>query len=288
MAIVELYRALSGSQYVYWNSSQAEPAGISNKVIVGELVTVDTVDTASIVALAVTSGSDVLFKWNGTDLSQFNSSSPTFINGSVNGVMTLSSSAESPGRNYIQISGSGTTGFVAFLANTPLDTYRCIFEVEYETINSAQYGGIVFFCSGSGSNFHAHALFTGGAGWRSMVNNGVHTDTGGTPTAVPTSLVSNPGKGRYTLNGVRTAGIGPVFDLYLTDDGSQSSSTSEFWNHTWEGTAPASGSTWNTIPVSGTQSCTKWGLAIKSSGGNALPMMKIRDIIIRRLPNPTT
>ena len=65
MAIVELYRALSGSQYVYWNSSQVEPASISNKVIVGELITVDTVDTASIVALAVTSGSDVLFKWNG-------------------------------------------------------------------------------------------------------------------------------------------------------------------------------------------------------------------------------
>lgn len=39
--------------------------------MVGNLLTADTVDTASIVAEAVASGSDVLWKWNGTDASQF-------------------------------------------------------------------------------------------------------------------------------------------------------------------------------------------------------------------------
>lgn len=71
MAIVNIFRGISGSQYVYWNSTQADPANTSNKVMVGNLLTADTVDTASIVAEAVASGSDVLWKWNGTDASQF-------------------------------------------------------------------------------------------------------------------------------------------------------------------------------------------------------------------------
>lgn len=64
MAIVNIFRGISGSQYVYWDSTQAEPANVSNKAIVRNLLTPDTVDTASIVAAAVVSSSNVL--WNTT------------------------------------------------------------------------------------------------------------------------------------------------------------------------------------------------------------------------------
>jgi hypothetical protein len=69
MTLIQTFRALSGSQYVFFKSNETPPAGITDKTVVGEEVVV-SVDSTAIVTEAVASSSNVIWQWNGTDLSQ--------------------------------------------------------------------------------------------------------------------------------------------------------------------------------------------------------------------------
>lgn len=63
MPIITTYRALSGSQYVYYTSEETPPVGITNIVVVFEFNSITEVTGAI--------SSNVLWEWNKVDTSQF-------------------------------------------------------------------------------------------------------------------------------------------------------------------------------------------------------------------------
>lgn len=73
---IKTFRAVSGSQFVYFTSNDTEPEGISNKVIIDEefLGEGGTVDTSALISQSLASGSILLWEWNGQDATQFEDS----------------------------------------------------------------------------------------------------------------------------------------------------------------------------------------------------------------------
>ena len=164
MPTITKFRATSGSQTVYFDSTENQPTGIVNKVAVSETF----VPTG-----LVLTGSDVLWAWNGEDTSQFYVSA-VYVGTGNSGTLLVEDdpSRISPTGKMLVCNSDGFGQFV-WLASSSLNTNR--FVIEYYTSGSdAGYGGAAFLCEGSGSNFHGfgYCETNSGTGWNLKVDDG--------------------------------------------------------------------------------------------------------------------
>jgi len=153
---IKVFRATSGSGVVYFDETEAPPAGISNQITVGKRY-----NPASIPAGSV---STLLWKWNGVDTTQFDLSPVTEKNLSAS--LEIISSSYSPTSKSLLVSGTlaaGVTGdHIVFLSTSSLPTTNYILEMGIRSVNKEgsgySYGGPVVLAFGSGSGFHGYSV----------------------------------------------------------------------------------------------------------------------------------
>lgn len=162
---INVFRATSGSGVVYFNENQAEPPGITNKVVIAQKIVDDPVQVGS--------GSQVLWKWNGTDLDQFDLD-PVVSQG-MTATLEVITSSYSPTSKSLLLSGSvasATAGdHIVFLVTSSLPTTRYILEMTIRSVNDAggtTHAGPVMLASGSDSTFLGVGIFQANDGITSL------------------------------------------------------------------------------------------------------------------------
>jgi hypothetical protein len=153
---VNVYRAVSASQVITFDETETEPPGITNKVLVSRRLANNLV--------LIGSGSTVLWKWNGLDTSQFETT-PAIAQG-ISGTLEVISSSFSPTSKSLLLSGAaGSTAagdHIVFLATASLPTTRYVLEMSIRSVADSagtSYGGPVVLAFGTGSTFHGVGSF---------------------------------------------------------------------------------------------------------------------------------
>lgn len=159
---VTLFRAVSGSQTVYFTSEESGPIGISNKVAVGERFSPGSL---------VITGSDVLWAWNGQDTVQFEEQY-SFIASATSASLTVENDELAPTGKVLVFTGTGA-GQIVWLTTSSLNTNRYLIEYYTSGVNDG-YAGVAFLCENTGSNFHGFGYVETdfGTGWNLKVENG--------------------------------------------------------------------------------------------------------------------
>lgn len=272
---VKVFRATSGSGLVYFDETEAEPPGVTNKVVIAQKLTENPV--------TVGSGSLVLWKWNGTDLSQFDLN-PVQEQG-ISASLEIITSSYSPTSKSLLVSGtvgSATAGdHIVFLATSSLPTTRYIMEMTIRTVDDAgglSYAGPVVLAFSSGSNFHGVGTF--------QVNDGSNT------LALP--LWQTGALNDSLSNVTNTTGINPMNMFVSVRGGVNTSSSYSFviqprpypeFGSKYSGIFPDQSweplgliSTWTTSSIG------RFGFGIRCSAGASDPKIIIDNILIRTDP----
>lgn len=168
MPNVKTFRATSGSQTVYWSDGESVPSPITDQV---------SVSTNYSAAGLTVNESDVIWRWNGADLSQFENS-PHFVSGTLSASLYVETDPHSIANagNVLVLSSSARQGVICWLTTSSLDTNRFLVEI-FISGTTTEYGGAAVLCEGSASNFHGFGALsedgTGGAStWNVKVDSG--------------------------------------------------------------------------------------------------------------------
>lgn len=278
---IQTFRALSGSQYVFFTSEEPEPEGITNKVVMFE-----TLSDQSVTASAEQNvESDVLWSWNGTDTSQFEPSVTRLAGGFGSANLNVETTTSAALGSYLVLSGNGAgQGTAIWFASESLPSTNFILEAGIETIArwnaggvGGQYAGIALLGSGSGNDCHCLCILrTGsGTGWQARFDGATTSIPGSTPALgapTPSKLVIECVAGKQT-------GSIPTFSIkaYSNGNGGNDVFTWDYntnWSSTW-------GGEWEDIPAS---ELTRWGLVVQASGGWLNPYIRLSYLVIRRHP----
>lgn len=146
MPTIETFRATSGSQTVYWQTGGTAPSPAENTVTVA-----DTYTAAGLVV----NESDVLWQWNGADVSQFESQAQ-FTSGSIGYDLYVETDPDRislTGNMLVLSASSSGEGLLIWLTTSSLNTNRYIVEM-FISGATDEYGGAAVLCEGSASNFH--------------------------------------------------------------------------------------------------------------------------------------
>jgi hypothetical protein len=274
--IITTFRALSGSQHVYYTSEDPVPAGVTDIVSVSERLTdatvVDTVISQS------GGGSDVLWAWNGEDVSQFDTNWAKLRN-FTSGSISIEPDPAAPLGNWLVVSGVGTSGQIVFLANQELDTTNYYIEFGIDTVTAhggagagGQYCGVAFWASGSGTDYHGIAWVHGNstAAWQ-------HRFDGSAGIVLPGSTPGTtglPNKIVLEVVGNKVSGSDPKYLAWAKTLGNavDCNSLTEL-----DLAGPYGGDWASLVP-------TRFGVVAQTSGGWSHPVIRFSYIIVRRHP----
>ena len=278
---IQTFRALSGSQYVFFTSEEPEPTGITNKVVMFE-----TLSDQSVTASAQQSvESDILWSWNGADVSQFEPSVTRLAGGFGSADLNVETTTSAALGAYLVLSGTGTgQGTAIWFANDFLPSTSFIIEAGIETISrydaggvGGQYAGVALLGSGSGTDCHCLCILRTGAGtgWQARFDGSTTSIPGNTPSfgnPTPSKLVIE------CIAGKQEDSI-PTFSIKGYSNGNNGNDTFTWdfntnWSSTW-------GGQWTDIPAS---ALNRWGLVVQASGGWQNPFIRFSYVVIRRHP----
>lgn len=276
---LKTFRALSGSQYVFFTSEDEEPAGITNKVVMYETLTDASIIRA---AGAQSTSSDILWSWNGEDTSQFDPG-PAKLRNFSSATLNVETSPSAALGKYLILSGVGSSGTAVWLVSMSLPSTRYIIEMGIDEVGrfdgaaGGHYCGAALLSSGSGADHHGIGVLrtNGGTGWQYRFDGAGSSIPGNTPSlgaAAPSKLVVE------CVAGKKTGSI-PTFSIKAFSNGNGSSDvfTWDFntnWSSTW-------GSSW--LPIE-EKDLTRFGIAVQSAGGRVNPFIRIQYMIVRRHP----
>jgi len=272
MPDIETFRAVSGSTTVYFQTGDVPPSPAD------ELVTIS--DNFSTEGLRY-NDNDVLWEWNGVDTSQFDISA-AYI-GAPGTTTTLSVETDpfhtSYTGNVLVISASSPGNLAVWLATSSLDTNRYHIECHIAEVspNNDGWGGVAYFCEGTGSDFHGFGGVgsTFGTYKGFMVDNGlvdptVQTRTGHYPPVISKTEIIAPD---------RTVMTGSPYFVALTDIHGASNVAVSY--QTTEGAAERTA--WTNLPTGSSwenSTLRRFGLAISGSATSA--EVKIYSLVIRK------
>lgn len=197
MPYVTTFRALSGSQYVYFTSDEPEPLGVTNKVAISTKF-VSTVSQSNLAR------SNVLWEWNKTDTSQFIGefefleSDLGNIGGS--GSLSVSTSSVDPSVTVLNVNYNSVGGSHVHLIDFDLseyDQYALEVHMAGRGGSSPDFYSVFPIVGQSGSNIDAIAYakspsFTNANCF--LYNNAEYRGSEGLPgTTAATTLIDNNG-----------------------------------------------------------------------------------------------
>lgn len=273
---IQVFRAYSGSQVVYFDSTETPPPGISERVVIAERFNLGVVSG--------TVGSRLLWKWNGQDTSQFDLV-PVQVQGKSASLNIITSSF-SPTSKSLQILGdtnpAALADHVVFLATSSLPTTNYIIEIGIRDIGpgaggsgNAQ-GGPVFLAFGSGSTFHGASCMAQSNGnnlslalWQTgSIDDSLNSVGGGSNE--PTFM-------QIEVRGNRPVGSTFSFSAIHRTYGDTNEGARTFKNSDWAGSNPLI-STW------ATSSINRFGLVLRGSTSSTVNEMIIDFFLIRSHP----
>jgi hypothetical protein len=262
MAIVETFRGTSGSQYVYYKSTDPTPPGLTDVIL-----------------LHRQEESDILWEWNGEDTIQFDTSAPTFANDFSSGSLTVVDAPLAPSGKALVLSGSGGSGaddgVLVFSATSSLQTNRFVAKYYLQEVegDGSPTAGFAFLCESSGSDFHGH-VYTQRideqtqVGWHTQIESG-SVDS----EEITESSAISPRETTVEISGSKLTGSQPYFSCMTRGGGGTLGGNSYHLNDIW----PYSGS-WNPLVL------RNFGLAL--SRGIACGMM-IYYVVVKKHPLDT-
>ena len=220
-------------------------------------------------------GQEILFEWNGTDVSQFESTT-AFDSSGWAGALTYVADTSLPLGGKLRFGSAAGTGVGAsvILCKTPLvfsgTKRRIVFEYLALSIDQS-YGGIALMADTSDTGLHCFNSVDGstagaGTSWQSRIDNGTLVTAGGT-IGGPLLGTSADSESFIRLmcdfnKPASAAPVGMVPGHALRASNSSSKS--------WEIGAPG----WSAIPASWNGAnvvCKEWGLCIQAAGAIAAP-----------------
>lgn len=219
MAIVTTFRAVSGSQFVYFTSQETEPANITNKVVVSRKNTgaATSVDAQAVISQSVASGSALIWEWNGVDTSQFESSNAV---GHISmSVVTAPSSCSY--ENLLRIDPTDTTEVesIRFIKSSSLalpDAF-VVEMVVWDKDLSGRHSGWAWGDPDHPDGLHAYCFALAGAGQpdKDRYDAGTEIDTAGTFSPSNRCLIISEGGTLVTFAEKRhPSGSAPSFWVY--------------------------------------------------------------------------
>lgn len=128
MSTLKTFRAVSGSEYVYFKSNETEPSGVSNKVTIKEipLGSGEITNSQEIISQSLASGSVLLWEWNGENGDQFETLPLT---GSIS--MSINTASQyAPFKNVLRFDMTAGLRQAVWLVKTSSITLPDRFEVE--------------------------------------------------------------------------------------------------------------------------------------------------------------
>lgn len=279
---IKTFRALSGSQYVFFTSEDPEPPGIVDKAVVSQKFTDSTLVTSTLDSNPAIEENPIIWSWNGTDTSQFDNSFAKIRNaGWVSGALNVEQNDLAPLGAYLVLTASGQgNGTLVWFASQSLGTLNFIIEAGIEEVSSSggtPYGGVVMFGSGTGSDHYSIGLLkqNGGTGWQFRFDGPTFSIPGNTPAfggvapclmyieciaskqtgSIPTFYISaySNGQGLYT---------GPSYGFDTN------------WSATWQ-------NNWTNIT---SEQMQRFGLGLQATGTANPATIKFSYIIIRKHP----
>lgn len=186
---IKLFRAVSGSQYVFFTSEEAEPVGITNKVVMSEKFTDASLITGVLEQNPTLETNPIIWSWNGTDISQFDSSYAKLRNvGWNSGALNVEPNELAPLGAYLVLTASGPgNGTLVWFASQSVGSSSFIMEAGLEEVSSSggtPYGGLAMFGTGSGSDHYSIGILrqNGGTGWQFRFDGSSFSIPGDTPS----------------------------------------------------------------------------------------------------------
>lgn len=279
---IKLFRATSGSQYVFFTSEETEPAGITNKVVMSEKFTDDSLVTGVLEQNPQLETNPIIWSWNGTDTSQFDSAYARLRNvGWNSGALNVEPNELAPLGAYLVLTASGPgNGTLVWLASGSIGSSSFIMEAGLEQVSSSggtPYGGLVMFASGTGSDHYSIGLLrqNGGTGWQFRFDGGTFSIPGNTPAfggAAPCIMRIE------CIAGKRTGSI-PTFYLnaWASGQGSLVGPSYGFntnWSSNWQ-------NNWSSFTPEQMQ---RFGLGIQATGTANPATVKFSYIVVRKHP----
>jgi hypothetical protein len=220
-------------------------------------------------------GGDIVFDWNGVDVSQFESTAAFSTAGWSHTLTRVTDfEAQLGGILRLEAMGPAGDGALVVLANDALPTPSQVrrYTFEYEVVGiTERYAGICFLADDSGAGLHGYMVSDGVGGWRGRIDNGSLTIDAGTGGA--TVNLSERAFVRYTIMGDKRSDGPPRYNLYGSSN-QETGIEDRVYNHQdppWAD-EPAS---WDSLD------CNRWGLCIQSDSGFTPGKIEIASIRVR-------
>lgn len=270
---ITTFRATSGSQVIYFDSTETPPPGITNRVVVSRHFNLDVVSGSA--------GSRVLWKWNGQDTSQFNLEPVQRQNLSAS--LNVISSSFSPTSKSLQILGDNVAAslgdHIVFLTNTTLETTNYIIEIGIRDVgpgpggSGGAQGGPVFLAFGSGSSFH------GVASWAHSDNNNLTLELWQTGSIDETNANVAGGSTEPVFFQIEVRGNKPSansfrFSAQVTSHGDNNEGAHLIQDNEWNPLI----STW------GTSSINRFGLGLRGNSSSTINELIVDHFLVRSHP----